>query len=152
MSIVSLAREAEKCFVKLVRSDNETYWTLSDDAPEWVKEMCQQAHGDFLPDDYRYEFIQEVITLISAGEEEDDYDSLSDVVGEIEPDIYNNVLTHWLASNLNRAQYVDEAIEQFGLSGGIFALLSSGQVLEKQEVFQLVLEFLSEKTETEEEV
>ncbi len=112
-------------------------WVRKDGTPPIAEDLVREAHGeDFLPDDYRYEFIIEALSAISETE------NLGDIV--LEPDISSNDRLSWLASNLNRIQYVDEALGEYmpfeGL--GIMEIIGTGQAMEKSEVLDLIMNFL----------
>lgn len=111
------------------------------DAPEWLESLVYDAHGDYLPDDWRYSFIVEALRSI----QEDGEDA------ELEADIYNGELLEWLGSNLTRAGYVDEATEEFGYPGNIMAAIQLGQWQEKQEVLASVLSSLEALAEEDDE-
>lgn len=130
---------------------NFSTYKRKDDADDDLKELCMTAHGDNLPDDYKYNYIVDALELIA----DSSTDELQDLDGEIESDVYNSDLLKWLSSNLNRAEYVNEYVRELGLSGvtdsnidvsqfDLFVLLSNGQWKEKTEVFQSVLSSLIE--------
>ncbi len=114
-------------------------WTRKEDAPSWVEQLTYEAHGDMLPDDFRYEFIVSALDII-AHADEDDYSAAVD--GEV--DIYNGTLAAWLASNLTRAGYVDEFTEEMGHNRGVMGDIAGGQWQERTEVLSLVLSFLTQ--------
>jgi len=116
------------------RSDRQA-WFRKDDAPEWVADLCMVAHGDYLPDDYRYEFIVKVLDAIAEA------DDPEDAICDLESDPYTANLTRWLASNINRVEYLTDAMAESPFDNG-FNLLAYAQQLEIDEVFGLVLQFL----------
>jgi hypothetical protein len=135
------AREALGCFEKALRRDGAEFWRAKDGAPQWVTDLCFAAHarGAMLPDDWRYEFIVQVLNVL-------DEDT------DLEPDIYTSDLCSWLASNVNRVAYVDEIREERGAeSEGIVEMLQYGQLAEKQEVLDQVTAFLEELIEDDED-
>jgi len=89
-----------------------------DDKPEWIAELCHAAHGDFMPDDWRYEMIQDALTELAESDEPDAWN--------IEPPIYTFDLLKWLSSNLNRVAYCDDAAGEFGAVSGIVGTVSLG--------------------------
>lgn len=105
---------------------------LKEDAPEWMATVCVKAHDDFMPDDWRYKFIYECASKIADCEGEE---QLNEARCDFEPDIWNVDLLRWLASNLARPSYCDEAKEIYGDGSGIMYLIGYDQVYEKQEVF-----------------
>lgn len=36
----------------------------ADDAPQWFADLCREAHGGMLPDDWRYEFVRDALSAI----------------------------------------------------------------------------------------
>lgn len=98
-----------------------------------VYEMVRAAHGDMLPDDYKYEYIVDALERLAEG-----YDDEGD---EIEADVYNSALLDWLGSHLERAGYVEDAVKEWGMdskSFDLFTAIGFGQVFEKREVFFIV--------------
>jgi hypothetical protein len=134
-TLQSLAETTRKYFTTDTRTDGTEFIKGSDDAPEWVKEMCQDAHGKMFPDDWRYAFIVEALDALA---DHDDPDDIS-----MEADIYTHELTAWLASRVDRSCYCDQAMEEYGSKfPGVFAVLSLGQIAEKEEVLASVRAFL----------
>ena len=143
--VQSLAAEASKFFYRKKRKeDDEKMITITkDDAPEWVKDMVHAAHGDMMPDDYRYEFITDALYALEAN---DDADRARD---ELEPDIYTSDLTAWLHSRNDRMSYVDDARAEYGDTGDVSTsdALMRGQLMEKLEVFDAVHAALDERAD-----
>lgn len=147
MSIQSLAREALEYFVLKERPDGDTFWAVKDVSPQWVRDLCFKAHdnGEILPDDWRYRFIVESLETLS--ECEDPYDVY------IETYSYASELLAWLSSSLTRMRWVEEAVEgmDWGDRFDMLIALQAGQLMEKEEVLELVREFLERKIEEGEE-
>lgn len=148
-NMVSLADAMIKSMTERQRSMGDTFWCLNDDSPSWMKEVAQKAHGDFLPDDWRYSFIREMLGHIVENEGED----ISDAESSIEADIYNQELLDWLSSNLIRATYCDEAMESGYVShdASLMERIGFGQMAEKQEAFRLLVDSLRTVSTEEEE-
>ncbi len=144
-----IAREAGEWFevAYRVEGDSDTrYIRTKDDRPEWVQELVYSAHGNYLPDDWRYEKIQEALEFLA---ESDD----SSYIGEFcdqAVDIYTAARLQWLSSKLDRASYCDEAAEEFGCEGGIIDRIGLGQYAEAAEIFGLVIQALEEVAATRE--
>jgi hypothetical protein len=147
MSLQETAREASSWFEVATRDvsgdlpEDARYVRTKDDAPEWVKAIVYEAHGDFLPDDWRYNVIQDALLWIA------DSDDPEDSAGEFADsavDVYTGARLAWLASNLTRPAYVDEARAEFGADAdsGITELIGLGQYMEASEVYGLVLHAL----------
>src|SRR5690606_27352960 len=65
----------------------------------------------------------------------------------LEPDVYLGDLIKWLNAHPGyRAGLVDEAVSEFGWDS-LFRALQAGQLMEKEEVLQLVREFLEKMAE-----
>jgi hypothetical protein len=122
--------ESESAFVR-----------VKDGAPEWVTDLVREAHGDFLPDDWRYEVIRNAVEWIRDNDEQESGEFADDQV-----DVYTGARLVWLSSNLRRASYVDEAISEFGFDTerGIIDMIGLGQYFEAQEVFGSVLSSLED--------
>lgn len=138
-AVKAAAEEALNYFHKDVRTSGEDFYKTEGE-PQWVNDMIHEAHGDMLADDWKYEFVYEALDHITQLDDPDDGP-------ELEPDPYNSSRLRWLSSNLNRASYVDEAMEEFG-SGwpeqGVMEAVGIGQLREKEEVFFSVLNSLKE--------
>lgn len=139
-TIKSLAAEALSHMIEKKRDNGEAFVCFDKDAPEWCSELARHAHGDMLPDDWRYRFLEEVLQTIDDCES-DDVEMIRDSMYEIEPDIYTGQLLAWLASSIARLDYVDQYRDD-GFNGPTGAAIMGGQMLEKQKVAKLVIDFL----------
>jgi hypothetical protein len=148
------AGEAYDWLETATRDDGESYVRTKDDAPEWVTRLVHEAHGDFLPDDWRYECVRAALGFIHDNDygeaEAEDYSS--DFADE-QVDTYNAARLKWLESNLNRHGYVNEAVEELGYPSdeGILHAIGMGQYLEGREVFDSVVASLRELVEEDDE-
>ena len=148
MTIQELAGHYSKMFVRDTRDDGTEYVKTIDERPEELTELIHKAHGDMLPDDWRYKFIEEALDQIAETEEEDDLDC-----PELESDIYTYNLLQWLASRNDRYNYVDQATEEYGHGNSLINDIMLGQIKEKEEVYFSVLSSLREiKENTEKEL
>lgn len=146
-TIQDFAKEMSLQFTGDKRNDGKEFRKLADGHPQWMQDVCHEAHGDMFPDDWRYEFIESACDKIA---ETDDNYTIDDARSEIEADIYTHDLTSWLGSRTDRFAYCDEAMEEFG--GDVkdtISLLQLGQVREKEEVFGLVVQALEKLVEAE---
>lgn len=143
MTIQTLAAEVSSMFEARTRADGSKFVALKGDAPEWMTDLCREAHGEMMPDDHRYAFILEALDALGA---DDDTDG-SDVY--LEADVYTGELTAWLASRVDRFGYCDEAVEEFGMETfpGTVELLQMGQAREKNEVLDSVRGSLNDRLE-----
>lgn len=128
------------------RQDGATYLYFEDHDKTQPLSYAVHNQGEYLPDDYKYTFLQQALEII-ANSAEDDLDC-----PQLEPDIYTHDLTKWLHSNPQRYYYTDQYIQDFGPPEGdnpTITLLQGGQVLEMEEVFHLTLNFLQSETQGE---
>jgi hypothetical protein len=150
-TIHSLAAEAASWFERRTRDDGETFVCLKDDRPEWVLDLTMSAHGDFLPEDWRYATIEAALDFIHDTEADEDDSPHEFADGHV--DVYTGSRLAWLSSHLTRPAYVDEAREE-GLIGpdtDIVEAIGVGQYMESLEVYRLVWEALSERLEAVED-
>ncbi len=124
------------------REDGSEYWRRKDGAPEWVEDLCREAHGDMFPDDWRYEFIYSGLSILADEDDEDSYSERLDSA----MDVYTMERLKWLSSHLSRLEYVDDGISEFGWNeeGGIAQAVGVGQYKEREEVLHLLRGWLSE--------
>lgn len=118
--------------------DRPAFVALKDDAPEWMTAAVHEAHGDMLPDDWCYQACSRVADAIAETLEYDgDADPL-DIEAETCDalvDVYTANLTAWLASNLARVGYCDEALADMGDDRDMSQVLMSGQYLELTTIY-----------------
>ncbi len=145
-TVEDLAREAASWFERRSRADGETFVTLKDGRPAWVQEMVYAAHGDFGPDDWRYDCIAAALDQIEETGDED-----SGEFADSQVDVYTGRRLQWLASSLNRVGYCDEAASEFGPPRdglGKYDIAESiglGQFAEASEVFGSVAQSLADR-------
>ena len=140
-SIDKLAEYAGK-FFELRKLGEKEFWTIKNRHPVWIFDMVYKVHdnGKILPDDYKYQFIVNALNYISEGNDPEE-------PPQFEADPYTSDLVAWLASHRERLGMVDEAVENYGWDKerGIEGAIASGQVLEKEEVFNRVMDALKER-------
>lgn len=151
MDIAELAGEAARYFETRTRDDGSgSFVTLKDRRPDWVQTLAMEAHGDMMPEDWRYATIGSALAFIA--EVDGGEDAIEDGMHEwadAEVDVYTGARLKWLASHLSRPGYVDGAAEEFGHDGpvDIVALIGMGQYAEACEVYALVVSALRERAE-----
>jgi hypothetical protein len=139
--IAQLASEAYGAFTTIER-DGQTIVTLKDDRPEWVYDLAYDAHGEFAPDDWRYKSIRRALGAI-GDDEPDNPEDYAHEWADGNVDTYTGARLAWLASNLNRPGYCDEAMEELGGAGqDIVAVIGLGQYMESLEIYASVVESL----------
>ena len=142
--LMRLAREAN---TYLKRDTARDILLPADAVPQWFTDLCHRAHGGMMPDDWRYEFIQDALGAIEdgAGEDRLDLDALYP---------YTADRLSWLASHLDRPGYCDEAAaDAGGPPADILAFVAWGMDRELREVFDRVrseLEEMAREEDTEE--
>jgi hypothetical protein len=123
--------------------DPVVLWHMKKRRPVWVKDMVYHVHeagGKMGPDNFKYETIVDVLDRLSDGQDPEEPD--------LEADVYTHDLLAWLASNLERSGYVDEAVEQLGHSEqGVIGDITQGQWYEKEEIWRLVVDALNSRLE-----
>jgi hypothetical protein len=140
-----LMRRAKESSTYLRRDTARDILLPADGAPQWFTDLCHAAHGSMMPDDWRYEFIQDALSAIEDGSDEDGID-----LDGLHP--YTSDRLGWLASHLDRPGYCDEAAaEAGGPPADILALVAWGMDRELREVFDLVRSRLEETAEEENE-
>lgn len=140
MDIQELAKEVLAQFETKFRDGGRPFKVLKEDVPDWIADLCRAAHGDMLPDDERYDLIQDVVQSLV------DHDSTDDARDSLEPDTYNMDRLQWLASHLGRADYVNQAINDgvidVSSEFNLMDVIGAGQIIEMQQVFDSVLDSL----------
>ena len=145
MELKELAEHARTFFKTFHRTEEPAdvnHYTLKDPHPIWIEEMSRAVHddGQWLPDDYKYEYMVEALDSMSEGNDPDE--------PYIEADPYNNQLLDWLSSHSQRAGFVNEAVEEMGHSkDGIIGDIGYGQYREKSEVWYRVVQALRDRLE-----
>lgn len=138
MTIQSLAKQLYDSLETAPRQDGTEFLRLKEGSPPWMQEVVRAAHGDMMPDDWRYKFVEDACQAII--EHEDDRDS---AFASLEADIYTHDLLQWCASNLRRPEYVNETIGEYSLPVStrefdILRYIGWGQLHEKEETFNLL--------------
>lgn len=136
-TIQELAQEYLQFFETKNGENGILTYTWKDGSPQELKDLIREAHGDMMPEDYKYAWVVDSLQIIA-----DDRDEES-----IEADIYNRDLLNWLSSHLDRPGYCDQYAEEFGVDSNNFSIInviSGGQYMEKMEVYRSVLNSLEE--------
>lgn len=143
-TLQDFAAELSQAFTGGERSDGSKYRYLKDGSPEWMKDVCHEAHGDMFPDDWRYEFIEVAADALAESDDPDDI--------QLGADVYTHDLTSWLGSRVDRYSYCDEARDELGREyESIIHQIMDGQLREKEETLGLVRHALEAMVEGQEE-
>ncbi len=135
-TIQTLAAELYTALIEKTRDDGSAFVTLEDDSPDWMGDAVRAAHGDFMPDDWRYQAIKGVCSHRSDSDSfaSEDIDSLVDC--------YTGRLTAWLATSVKRVGYCDEAESEYGPAKDMSARLMAGQRMEYSEIWYSLIHYL----------
>ena len=107
------------------------------------QEFFHHCHADMLPDDFRYKMIHSILQEMDDNEEYEDL-NIDDLIP-----IYTYELTSWLESNISRLSYCDQYLEEYGEVNDTISLLLGGYMMELNEVYYLINEWLDENIEEE---
>ena len=130
-------------YLEIKEIRNTRIWVQKDVVPEWFFNLVHDAHGDFLPDDYKYSFIHDSLCIIAYSESEEDYFEAIDQ----DVDIYTSALLAWLSSNIDRVQYINDVLEEYPDIRTGDKLLMIAQFKEREDVFNSVLNSLNKQIE-----
>jgi hypothetical protein len=124
------------------RDNDAAYTCLVDEAPAWLYDAVQAAHGDELPNDWRY---ATCAAIVEALEDQGDGDGVADSL----VDVYTYNLLTWLSDNLSRTGYVDEALAEdvWDKSNGVAGLIGAGQYLAICEMVDVLVEAIAENVD-----
>lgn len=143
-TVTERATEAASQFETATRSDGQEFTRLTNDAPDWLRDLVRTAHGDMFPDDWRYETIRAAVHFLA--EYGGDDDAAAHEFADAQVDVYTLARIAWLGSHLRRVQYVDEARDEglVSATADIADMIGAGQYEEASEVFHSVRESLSD--------
>lgn len=145
-TIYSLAAEMASWFESRTRANGDKFLALKDGHPEWMKQVCFEAHdsptvGTIMPDDYRYEMINECLDIIADCTNEDQLENAKwDRLTALD---YTYDLIQWLASHNARAVFCDAYAEEMGQRSDLIGQIRDGYTYELREVFELVVSALN---------
>ena len=107
------------------------------------QELFYHVHDGMLPDYYRYRMIHSILQEMDDNEEYEDL-NIDDLIP-----IYTNELISWLDSSISRLSYCDQYLEEYGEISDTISLLSGGYMMELQEVYYLIVEWLNDNSNEE---
>lgn len=140
--IRKLSAEAYGYLERVSLCDGSTCVCRKDGSPEWLKDLCREAHGDSFPDDWIYEQIANCLESISDNDCEDD--ALEAAESAI--DVYSSDLLDWARG---RGWYVDDAIRDGART--LDDAIMQGQATMIGEIFDSIVTFLSNMADDLEE-
>lgn len=144
MTIQEKALEALSYFERKTRDNGTSYYCHNAPDDSWVYDMVHNAHYGMSPDDHKYSMIHGA--LYSIAHEEVDPEGIAEVAGGM-VSVYCGEQTEWLASNANRAEYVNQAIQELGPFDDIHAQIVAGWYLEASEVCRLIVNALESESD-----
>jgi hypothetical protein len=111
-------------FQTLTRDSGTSYVTLTNDAPDWVRDAVMSAHDDEYPNDWRYATCRAIFDELANDPELDPYDLADQLT-----DTYNTDLARWISDDAGRSQYVDDAAREYGykMDNGLWGMVRAGQ-------------------------
>lgn len=105
-------------FSKEEREDGSSFYVLSADSPEWMRDAVRFSHDGELPNDSRYELIRDALSSLCDNCYED-ADSAREDAAEIALSLlptYTGDLLTWFSDRPSRLQDCDDAREESGYS------------------------------------
>lgn len=134
------AGKAVKFFELKKRENGKEFYCNKENTPKWIRDMVMEAHDTIAPNDYVYDFIVDALYAFRVCETEE---QAQERIEEIEPDMYNAELLAWVSNNLYFAEYVNDAVNEYGIKEfDLFKALQYGQQYQKQQIARVVLEAL----------
>lgn len=123
----------------------EIYLTKKQSGP--IYQGFMETHGtEMMPDDWRFQKIAHMLSHFQDYEL-NNIDDIREIVNEVVDglvDIYTSDLTKWLASRLQRIEYVDEAIKNYGKGESVVNDLMAGQYFEIEEMAGRLITWVEE--------
>jgi hypothetical protein len=110
--IDDLASYALTFFKKSKRQDDSEFWHCIDSRPQWLQDLCYEAHDRMLPNDFVYSVIVDALEDISRNGNSESF---------LEASIYNSELRKWLWD----CGSVAEGFCEYGLKDGTIDLESA---------------------------
>lgn len=146
-----IAKQLADAFIADDREDGTRFYKLRDGSPQWMTDAIHAAHGDILPLDWIYEQCHCVADKMTEYEPEQWDDSVSEWADSL-VDVYNIDRARWLALDLEIANFVDEAVEEFGHSDqGVFGDIGMGQYKLLEQIAYAMLNAVNEQAEAADE-
>jgi len=105
----AVAEYAAGYFETAKREEGGTFTRTKTDTPSWITDLVRKAHGDLLPDDWKYDCIEAALDHIAEDGSEDPGEFADGYV-----DVYTSDLQEWLSSHLWAAAHTDRR-RDFGL-------------------------------------
>lgn len=141
-TVISMAKQLDRALVTGKRDNGEDFYKLRDEAPQWMIDAVHAAHGDMLPDDWKYKMIADLASSLAELDDDATQDAIERAIYELEAPVYTAQLVDWLGSG-GRISYADEVLEDGGAKT-ITDLMQAGYQRELAEVANLLCDALAE--------
>lgn len=144
MTIQERAKQLSDAFETGKRINGDDFVHLKAGSPQWMTDVVRAVHGDKLPDDTVYAFIEKCANVIAESEYP------ADAIYEIEPDVYTHDLTAWLHARADHTEYVNEIIAESRFDTNVHTicdLLMMAQVSQIQEIGNVLISELEKVSE-----
>lgn len=153
-NLAETARLFANAFDRRTRDNGDTFLALKDGAPDWMRDALYNAHGGMLPDDHCYRMADEAADAIAETLEYDADANLDDWRHECVDamvSVYHSDRFAWLASNLARAEYCDEARREGMVSddASISDRIAAGWYREAESIFEAIRAAIEENADDE---
>ncbi|GIW58986.1 MAG: hypothetical protein KatS3mg087_0052 [Patescibacteria group bacterium] len=146
---VQKAKEALKYFEKRIVNYRHKYF-LSSNVPRWVYEMCKECHAELLPNDVIYEFVYDLLLLVSDEDELNDLDTLREKL-DAELEFYvseSDMILRWFNECYPLSTYyTDRYRTEFGCRESVMDDLDGGLYLHLCDILDVILKHLSGESE-----
>jgi len=119
-------------FENKTRDNGESFYCLTDNAPDELRDLIRELHGDRLPNDWVYTTAYHLFLDIDSNTDEDELFELADNL----VDNSYSVLLLWLA---DWHAYVDDSV-----ATNVFNMIQSAQQTMIMNMAQQVLEYVQE--------
>jgi hypothetical protein len=160
--MIQVAEEWGKLFEVGTRKNGAEFVKLSDEVHfsdganrHPLADACMEAHqgGHMRPDDRRFATIQAAVDYLAESTEGADLSDIAHEFADGNVSVYNTDRIAWLASLLDRAEYVDEAVNEMGAPKpfSLFDVLGWGWYAEAREVFTVMAEAIAAEAEARED-
>jgi hypothetical protein len=137
---------SDVCDDMVYDEDRKIYHQKKPGDPQWIQDMIYACHyNGMLPDDFVFEQVFNLCSEISRLEPDDDPLDI-----EVHADEYSHSLLKWVSSNLARADFVDDAIDDSHWGNersDFFRYLGVAQEKEMQEILYTIINKLEERVD-----
>jgi hypothetical protein len=143
-----MSNDLGRFFTRDTRDNGETFVKLTDDCPSWLHDAVRDAHDGELPDDWRYETCQSIVSMFDDGYSADDDDAAMEIADSL-VDVYNHDLARWLADDVSRSAYCDDFQEESGGPTDTWSMLRGGQYMAIERMCYIIAMAIVENTDDE---